>query len=111
MTNAADEGRERAAAAGEQMPSFDERNTSVSRDPFEDPAQAEWDSTDPSLDPDATGETTGTGADPAEIPDDEDEIPFDDLPGTQAQPESQGEDPDLIDLGPEGQGDISPEDR
>lgn len=104
MTNAADEGRERAAAADEPYENVNENDTSVTQDPAADPAQREWDG---DLDPGVTG----TGADPAEIPDEGDEIPFDDLPGSEEQPESQGEDPALIDLGEEGQGDVSPEDR
>lgn len=103
MTNAADEGRERAAAAEQPLDGFGREDTSVTPDPDADPAQREWDG---DLDP----EVTGTGADPAEIPDEEDEVPFDDLPGSEEQPESQGEDPALIDLGDEGQGDLSPED-
>lgn len=104
MTNAADEGRERVAAAEEPFDDLRGNDTSVTPDPDADPAQREWDG---DLDPEATA----TGADPAEIPDEEDEVPFDDLPGSEEQPESQGEDPALIDLGEEGQGDLSPEDQ
>ncbi|WP_261166338.1 sugar ABC transporter ATPase [Microbacterium sp. Marseille-Q6965] len=126
MTNAADEGRERAAAAAdEDLQDFDpleeqtpnERDTSVTADPLDDPAQREWEGADLG-DPESdvtdtggrTGDVTGTGADPAEIPDDADQVPIEDLPDAELQPESQGEDPDLVDLGPDGQGDVSPED-
>lgn len=122
MTNAADEGRERAAAVDEDMQDFDpleepstnERDTSVTADPLDDPAQREWERVGSDAEATGTGglgtDVTGTGADPAEIPDDEDQVPVEDLPGFEVQPESQGEDPELADLGPEGQGDVSPED-
>lgn len=80
-------------------------------DPSADPAQAEWERTE-ALDngtedrPDATA----TGRDPDEIPDPEDEIPAQDLPGSEPQPETQGEDPVIAELGDEGEGDLSPED-
>jgi len=45
-----------------------------------------------------------------EIPDPADEIPAEDLHGSAGQPESQGEDPLIADLGEEGEGDLSPED-
>jgi len=116
MTDAANEGRERFDAVEDPLADFDERDTSVTPDPQQDPAQREWEGEGgDALDPDVTGagpgETTGTGADPAEIPDEEDEIPIEDLPFSEQQPDSQGEDPALIDLGPDGQGDIQPEDR
>lgn len=38
------------------------------------------------------------------------EIPAEDLQGSQSQPESQGEDPVIAELGEEGEGDLSPED-
>lgn len=38
------------------------------------------------------------------------EIPQTDLPSSTAQPESQGEDPLIADIGEEGEGDLSPED-
>lgn len=43
-------------------------------------------------------------ADPA------DEIPFEDLPLSAAQPETQGEDPLSAELGEDGEGDLLPED-
>lgn len=95
-------------------------DTSVTADPTDDPAQAEWDRTtllDEGVSPDELDVATATGADPDEIPsaDDEipsadDEIPFADLPDAGLQPESQGEDPLVIELGEEGEGDLSPED-
>ena len=82
-------------------------------DPSADPAQAEWERTE-ALDDGATGEavepSTATGRDPAEIPDDADEIPAADLPAPELQPESQGEDPVIADLGEDGEGDLSPSD-
>lgn len=82
-------------------------------DPRDDPAQAEWERTE-ALDEGATPEdleaSTATGRDPDEIPDPDDEVRADDLPGTAAQPESQGEDPVLADLGEDGQGDVGPGD-
>lgn len=80
-------------------------------DPSADPAQAEWERTE-ALDeggeerPDATA----TGRDPDEIPDPDDEIPTQDLPGSEPQPETQGEDPVIAELGDEGEGDLSPGD-
>lgn len=38
------------------------------------------------------------------------EIPQTDLPSSTAQPESQGEDPLIADLGEDGEGDLSPDD-
>ncbi|WP_315105561.1 sugar ABC transporter ATPase [uncultured Microbacterium sp.] len=82
-------------------------------DPSNDPAQAEWERTE-ALDDGAASEdleaSTATGRDPDEIPDPDDEVPAEDLPGSAPQPESQGEDPVLADLGEEGQGDLGPGD-
>ena len=88
-------------------------DTSVTADPADDPAQAEWDRTtllDEGASPDELDGTTATGADPDEIASDDDEIPFADLPDAELQPESQGEDPLVVELGEEGEGDLSPED-
>ena len=88
-------------------------DTSLADDPDADPAQAEWDRTtllDEGVSPDEIAVSTATGDDPDEIPSDDDEIPFADQPDTDLQPESQGEDPLLIALGEEGEGDLSPED-
>jgi len=82
-------------------------------DPADDPAQAEWERTealDEGVSEDELDPTTGTGADPAEIADGADEILREDLHGSDTQPESQGEDPVLADLGEDGEGDLSPED-
>ncbi|MBS0024496.1 sugar ABC transporter ATPase [Microbacterium paraoxydans] len=82
-------------------------------DPSDDPAQAEWERTE-ALDDGASADeldtATATGRDPDEIPDPDDEVPAEDLPGSGPQPESQGEDPVLADLGEEGQGDLGPGD-
>ena len=88
-------------------------DTSLSPDPDADPAQAEWDRTtllDEGVSPDDLDITTATGADPDEIRADDDEIPFADLPDADLQPESQGEDPLVVELGENGEGDLSPED-
>lgn len=77
----------------------------------EDPAQAEWDRTTALEDGAPADELdSATGADPAEIPDADDEIPAEDLPDSEAQPETQGEDPVIAELGEEGEGDLAPED-
>ena len=55
-------------------------------------------------------DTTATGRDPDEVADADDEIPSEDLPGSNLQPETQGEDPVIADLGTEGEGDLAPED-
>ena len=88
-------------------------DTSIDPDAAEDPAQAEWDRTtalDAGVSLDELDGTTATGADPDEIPDEDDEIPSYDLPTEAEQPESQGLDPVLVDLGEEGEGDLSPND-
>ena len=88
-------------------------DSSVDPDAPADAAQAEWERTialDEGADPDDWDAATATGDDPAHIPSDEDQIPATDLPGGGIQPESQGEDPLIADLGEEGEGDLSPED-
>lgn len=87
-------------------------DTSIEPDPTRDPAQAEWDRTaarDEGVADDFAGRTA-TGDDPAHIPSDDDEIPAEDLPRRFEQPETQGVEPTLAELGEEGQGDLSPED-
>jgi hypothetical protein len=79
-------------------------------DPSDDPAQAEWERTealDAGEDVDAD---TATGADPDEIESDEDQIPRIDQPDSDLQPESQDEDPLIVDLGEDGEGDLGPND-
>lgn len=101
-----------AAGQADAQPLRD-RDTSIEPDPQADPAQAEWDRTtalDEGASIDELDATTATGGDPAMIPDALDEIPADDLPGLAEQPESQGLDPNLAELGDEGQGDLAPED-
>jgi len=88
-------------------------DTSIEPDPTEDPAQAEWDRTtllDAGVPPEDLAGTTATGDDPDEIGDEDDEIPAYDLPTGAQQPESQGLDPVIADLGDEGEGDLSPND-
>ena len=88
-------------------------DTSIEPDPTEDPAQAEWDRTtllDAGVPPEDLAGTTATGDDPDEIGDEDDEIPSYDLSTEAQQPESQGLDPVIADLGEEGEGDLSPND-
>lgn len=88
-------------------------DTSIEPDPALDPAQAEWDATtalDEGADPEDINPATATGADPAEIADGETEIPFEDLHPESTGTDSQGEDPGVVELGQEGQGDLAPED-
>ncbi|MDF2558926.1 MAG: hypothetical protein K0R99_372 [Microbacterium sp.] len=74
-----------------------------------DPAQAEWERTS-ALDEGATDDeldpVTATGADPDDLPAPDDEVPAEDLPGSAVQPESQGEDPLLAEIGEDGEGDL-----
>ena len=84
----------------------------TAQDPSQmDPAQAEWDRT-AELDSGSPAEESdsATGGDPAEIPDAADEIPAEDLPSSESQPETQGADPVIAELGEEGEGDLTPED-
>jgi hypothetical protein len=88
-------------------------DTSIEPDPAADPAQAEWEETiarDEGASEDDLDPATATGADPAEIPAPDDEIPIEDRVPDWQQPETQGEDPDIADLGPDGEGDLAPED-
>lgn len=52
---------------------------------------------------------TDTNSTP-EAPFDSDEIPSPDLPGSTDQPETQGADPVVAELGEDGEGDLAPED-
>lgn len=98
---------------GEEVQPLRERDATALNDPSDDPAQAEWEGTE-ALDNGALeselDEATATGRDPDEIPDADDEIPIEDLHGSSSQPESQGADPVIADLGTEGEGDLAPED-
>ncbi|MDF2506748.1 MAG: hypothetical protein K0Q52_607 [Microbacterium sp.] len=75
----------------------------------DDPAQAEWDRA-AALDEGVTGDeldpATATGAYPDELPASDDEVPAEDLPGSALQPESQGDDPLLAEIGEDGEGDL-----
>jgi len=97
----------------DDMQPLRDRDATAPADPIDDPAQAEWDRS-AALDEGATEEdlaaTTATGRDPDEIPAADDEIPAEDLHGSASQPESQGEDPVVADMGDEGEGDLAPED-
>ena len=90
-----------------------DRDTSIEPDPDRDPAQAEWNRTeslDQGVSPDDLAAATATGDDPAQIPAADDDVPAADLPGEALQPETQGESPEVAELGEEGQGDLAPED-
>lgn len=75
-----------------------------------DPAQAEWDGLISESGEPLVESATATGDDPAQIPADDDDIPVEDIRSGYEQPESQGEDPLIADIGEEGEGDLSPED-
>ncbi|CAN3702787.1 hypothetical protein MMX123_02818 [Microbacterium sp. MM2322] len=88
-------------------------DTSIEADPALDPAQAEWDATtalDEGVDPQDIDPATATGADPAEIAADDTDIPFEDIHPESTGTDSQGQDPGVVELGEEGQGDLAPED-
>ena len=88
-------------------------DTSIEPDPALDPAQAEWDATtalDEGADPEDINPATATGADPAEIAADDSDIPLEDIHPESTGTDSQGEDPGVVELGEEGQGDLAPED-
>ena len=88
-------------------------DTSIEPDPSLDPAQAEWDATtalDEGADPDDINPATATGADPAELGADDSDIPLADVHPEDTGTDSQGEDPGVVELGEEGQGDLAPED-
>lgn len=87
--------------------SLQDGDSTAPSDGTPDAAQAEWEAT---ASGEPADEATATGADPDEIPSPDDEIPAEDLPGFAAQPETQGEAPNVAYLGDEGQGDLSPED-
>lgn len=97
----------------DNMQPLRDRDATALTDPADDPAQAEWDRSE-ALDEGASEEdldlATVTGRDPEEMPAADDEIPSEDLHGSNSQPESQGEDPVIADLGDEGEGDLAPED-
>lgn len=88
-------------------------DTSIEPDPALDPAQAEWDATtarDEGAEPADLAPATATGADPAEIAADDSDIPLEDVHPESTGTDSQGEDPGVVELGEEGQGDLAPED-
>lgn len=117
MSNAFNDDLARPAAAEDAgiQPLRDGDATSVA-DADLDPAQREWDRTDAidealdsGVDPAELDVATATSDDPAHIPSDEDEIPAEDLPTGYAQPETQGDDPVIAELGEDGEGDINDE--
>ncbi len=117
MSNAFNDDLARPAAAEDAgvQPLRDGDATSEA-DPALDPAQREWDRTeaiddalDAGVDPAELDVATATSDDPAHLPSEDDEIPAEDLPGTGAQPETQGDDPIIAELGEDGEGDITDE--
>lgn len=117
MSNAFNDDLARPAAAEDAgiQPLRDGDATSVA-DPDLDPAQREWDRTeaidealDAGVDPAELDTATATSDDPAHIPSDDDEIPAEDLPSAYEQPETQGDDPVIAELGEDGEGDIDDE--
>lgn len=98
--------------AGSSVPHqpLSDNDTSMAPNPDADPAQAEWDGRLIETGAPLAEPATATGADPAEIPADDDDIPATDVRAGLDQPESQGESPLIADLGDEGEGDLSPED-
>ncbi|GLJ81037.1 hypothetical protein GCM10017586_27200 [Microbacterium imperiale] len=118
MSNAFNDDLARPAAAEDAgiQPLRDGDATSEA-DPSLDPAQQEWDRTDAidealdaGVDPADLDVATATGDDPAHLVDDTDEIPATDQPSSGLQPESQGDDPIVAELGEDGEGDLSDED-
>lgn len=82
-------------------------------EPAHDAAQAEWERTtalDNGANPEDLDAPTATGADPSELTGDDDDIPAADLPTAEEQPETDGTEPLIAELGDEGQGDLAPED-
>ena len=88
-------------------------DTSVIADPTADPAQREWDRTR-ERDGDAVESDnvieSEVGPEGVDTPDavevDDTQIPLEDLPTSGVQPETQGEDPVVAELGEEGEGDL-----
>ena len=99
-----------AAGEDEPMQPLRDEDATTTADPADDPAQAEWERTQALDEGSDLDSTTATGRDPDELPDPDDEIPAEDLPGFGAQPETQGDEPVSADLGEDGQGDLAPED-
>lgn len=85
-------------------------DTSISPDADADPSQAEWDGRLSETGEPLAEPATATGADPAELPADDDDIPAADVRAGLDQAESQGRDPLIAELGDEGEGDLAPED-
>lgn len=87
-----------------------DQDTSIEPDPAADPAQAEWDATTAQEAGEDADIATATGADPAEVPADDDDIPASDIHPDLDLPETQGVDPLESELGDDGQGELTPED-
>ncbi|VXB67114.1 hypothetical protein MICRO8M_30146 [Microbacterium sp. 8M] len=91
-----------------------DRDATAEADPRDDPAEAEWERTnaqDAGVGDDDLDPATATGADPDEIPAPDDDVPAEDQPRSGLQPESQGDDPLIAELGEDGDGDLAPEDQ
>jgi hypothetical protein len=98
------------AGGDEEIQPLRDGDATTTANPADDPAQAEWDATTAADEGRDEATQTATGRDPDEIPDADDEIPFDDLHSSGAQPETQDDDPVAAELGEDGQGDLAPED-
>lgn len=116
MSNAFNDDIHRQTAGTPGVQPLQGNDTSIEPDPAADPAQREWDRTEAAdaaieagVDPSTLDTATATGDDPAHLATDDTEIPADDLPSDLAQPETQGGDPLIAELGEEGEGDISDE--
>lgn len=99
-----------SAGGDEQIQPLRDGDATAGADASADPAQAEWERTEAVDEGGDLEGDTATGRDPDEIPNPEDEIPFEDLPSSGVQPETQGSDPAVAEIGDEGEGDLSPED-
>lgn len=117
MSQAFNDDIDRPTAGTPGVQPLRDNDASIEPDPAADPAQREWDRTEAAdaaieagADPATLDTATATSDDPAHLPADDDEIPADDLPAAAAQPETQGVDPVVAELGEDGEGDLAPED-
>ncbi|QBE49524.1 sugar ABC transporter ATPase [Leucobacter triazinivorans] len=102
----------------EELAPLGDRDATATEPAADDPAQREWEAAAP-LD-DAGADASDAASAPAPIPapgsdvaagGDQSEVPAADLPTSESQPESQGEDPVVAELGDDGEGDLAPGDR
>ena len=99
--------------AGNEDRGVDDAEATAPDGTVEDPAQAQWERTE-AVEEGASQEeldaTTATGRDPDEFAAADDVIPGSEPHGVEPQPESQGDEILLAEMGEDGEGDISPED-